>query len=103
MRRPRGARMSPAHVLSAARPHQLRANVPASFAAVPSQLSMWLNDTYGDCVTAEEAFAKAAWSVMLGLPELFVPDSEVESWARQNGFLNGAVLSDVMAAMAKSG
>jgi hypothetical protein len=86
-----------------ARPHQLRANVPTSFGAVPLQLSMWLNDTDGDCVTAEEAFAKAAWFAYIGGPELFVPDSEVQAWASAGGFLNGAVLSDVLEAMAKSG
>src|SRR5277367_5237295 len=99
----RGAIMSPRHVLAAAYPHQIRANVPSSFGVVPPQLSMWLNDTDGDCVTAEEAFAKAAWSVMQGLPELFVPDSEVQTWATAGGFLNGAVLSDVLAAMQTSG
>jgi len=99
----RGAIMSPPRTLMMAKPHQLRANVPASFGIVPTQLSYWLNDTDGDCVTAEEAYAKAVWSIMQGLPELFIPDSEVQSWASKNGFLNGAVLSDVMAAMATSG
>jgi hypothetical protein len=99
----RGAYPSPWHVIAAAKPHQLRANVPASFGIVPSQLSMWLNDVDGDCVTAEEAFAKAVWSLMCGLPELFIPDSVVQSWASSNGFLNGADLPSVMAAMAKSG
>lgn len=101
--RPRGAIMSPPHRIMMARPHQLRANVPSSFGIVPKQLSMWLNDTYGDCVTAEEAFAKAAWSTMVGLPELFVPDAEVQRWASAGGFLNGAVLDEVLDAMAKSG
>jgi hypothetical protein len=102
MPRPRGAIMSP-HLYRMAQPHQLRANVPTSFGIVPTQLSMWLNDTYGDCVTAEEAYAKAVWSIMQGLPELFVPDSVVQQWASQNGYLNGATLTDVMATMAKSG
>ena len=56
-----------------------------------------------NCVTAEEAFAKAANSVILGLPELFVPDAEVQRWASAGGFLNGAILSDVLTAMTMSG
>jgi hypothetical protein len=99
----RGAIPTPRHRLAAAYPHQLRAGVPASFGVVPTQLSYWLNNEDGDCVTAEEAFAKAAWSVMQGLPELFVPDTEVQRWASANGFLNGAMVSDVLTAMAKSG
>ena len=103
MARPRGGIPSPRHVLAAAYPHQLTANVPAFFSAIPPQLSMWLNDTDGDCVTAEEAFAKGTWSVMQGLPDLFIPDSEVQSWASAGGFLNGAVLSDVLTAMTQTG
>jgi hypothetical protein len=64
---------------------------------------MWLNDQFGDCVTAEEAFAKAAYSVMNGQPEVFIQDSVVQTWATQNGFLDGANLTDVMDQMAKSG
>jgi hypothetical protein len=56
-----------------------------------------------NCVTAEEAFAKAAYSVMSGLSEVFVPDAEVQAWATQYGFLNGAELTDVMAQMAQTG
>lgn len=99
----RGAIMSPLRKRMMARPHQLRSNVPTSFAMVPSQLSEWLNDTDGDCVTAEEAFAKGAYSVFLGLPDLFVPDAVVLAWATKGKFLNGAVLTDVMDAMIKSG
>ena len=41
---------------------------------------MWLNDVDGE-VTAEEAAAKAVYAVGLGLPELYVPDAEVQRWA----------------------
>ena len=64
----------------------------------PARLSMWLNDTYGDCVTAEEAFARACH-----LPEIFVPDAEVLAWATANGDLNGAELTAVLDQMATSG
>ena len=47
----------------------MRRKAPAQFAYVPKQLSMWGNDQYGDCVSAEEAFAKACYS-----PEIFIDD-----------------------------
>ncbi len=100
---PRGARPSPRHKLQAATPHKIVQAAPAQFAIVPRQLSVWLNDTYGDCVTAQEAYAKAVWSVQSGLPELFVPDAEVKRWASKYGFLNGADLPTVMDRMAKDG
>jgi hypothetical protein len=99
---PRGARPTPRHKLLAAHPHIRRATFPAQYAIVPTQLSMWGNSQYGDCVSAEEAYAKAVWSIMCGLAETF-PEQEVIAWAEKNGFLNGADLTDVMTAMAKSG
>jgi hypothetical protein len=52
----------------------------------------------GNCVSAEEAFAKACY-----MPEIFIPASEVESWASQHGVLNGADLSSVMDWMKEKG
>jgi hypothetical protein len=99
----RGLIPTPRHKLLAAIPFRmLKAPLP-NFAVVPKQLGFWGNQQYGDCVTAEEAYAKAVWSVMCGLPELFIPESEAIRWASANGFLNGANLTDVMDAMAKSG
>lgn len=100
---PRGARPSPRYKLQAATPHRPIKAAPAQFAVVPKQLSAWYNDQYGDCVTAQEAFSKAAWSVQCGLPELFIPDAEVKRWASKYGFLNGANLTDVMDQMQKDG
>ena len=101
--RPRGARRSPAHKAFAAPAHKAQA-VPDSFGVVPPQLSYWDNSTYGDCVSAEEAAAKAQFSLMNGgTTELFILQSEVVNWASYNGFLNGADLTSVMEAMAKSG
>ena len=100
---PRGAKPTPRHKLCGATPHKIAAAPPAQFSVVPKQLSYWLNDSRPDCVTAEEAFAKAAFSVMAGLPELFIPDAEVGAWATSHGFLNGANLTDVMDAMAQKG
>jgi len=58
----------------------------------------WGNLTDGDCVTAEEAFAKAA-----AVPQLFFDAPTVISWAAKHGFLDGAELPEVMGAMEKSG
>ena len=99
----RGARPSSRHALLAAVPYQRKATYPAQFAIVPSQLSYWGNQQDGDCVTAEEAYAKAAWSIASGLPELFVPEQEAVRWAAKNGYLNGASLTEVMDSMAQSG
>jgi len=99
----RGARPTPHHKLMAAPRHRAVVAPPPQFAVVPKQLSVWGNDTYGDCVSAEEAFAKAVWSVSCGLPETFATTAEVVAFARQHGFLNGADLSEVMDAMKAAG
>lgn len=93
---PRGARPTPRHKLAAAVPHIPRAVPPPQVAYVPTTLSMWLNDRYGDCVTAEEAFAKDACGI-------FIQDDTVKSFASLYGFLNGAGLTDVMDQMARAG
>lgn len=98
----RGARPTPRHKLAAAAPHRA-VTVPSCSLVFPKQISMWGNSTFGDCVSAEEAFAKAAWSTMLGLPETFITDATVVSWALKNGYLNGADLTDVMTSMSQSG
>lgn len=100
---PRGAIPTPRHRLLRAHTFRPAATPPAEFATVPKKLDMWGNDQYGDCVTAQEAFAKAVWSVQCGLPETFIPTENVISWARQHGFLNGANLDEVMTAMARQG
>jgi hypothetical protein len=71
---------------------------PAQFGIVPAKLSIWGNSTYGDCVSAEEWFAKACHT-----PEIFLDDASCVAWAKSHGFLNGADLSEVMDAMAKDG
>src|SRR5947207_3360303 len=76
---------------------------PPQVAMVPNQLSMWLNDVDGDCVTAEEAFAIAAYSTFLGLPEVFIPDSSVMAFCNHFNVLNGAELLPVIQDMESSG
>ena len=101
---PRGARRSPPHILAAAMPHTIVRAVPAQFVGLAAQLDYWGNNQYGDCVSAEEAHAKAAWSQgYCGLSELFVPSQTIIDWAQKHGYLNGADLSSVMDDMAKDG
>lgn len=100
---PRGAKPSPRFKLQAAQPFRPTATAPAQFCIVPPQLSYWRNNVSGCCVTSQEAFSKAVWSIQCGLPELFVPDAEVERWAKKNGAWNGATLTGVMDRMQKSG
>ena len=86
-----------------ATPRHVAKATPASFVAIPAQLSYWGNDVDGCCVTSEEFFAKAVWYQYVGGKELFLSYQSATSWARANGFLNGAVITDVMDAMAKVG
>jgi hypothetical protein len=94
----RGARPSPRHRLAGAMPHVVTISTPPAFLWKPKQISMWGNDVNGDCVTAEEAFAKACHS-----PEFFITDEEVISWATANGVLNGAELVQVLDIMQMGG
>jgi hypothetical protein len=94
----RGAIPSPRHKLAAALPFAPSAEIPPQWARIPQQLSRWNNSRYGDCVTAEEAFAKIA-----DPPNIFITEDEVVRWAGQHGYLNGAMLTDVMDDMIKSG
>ncbi len=99
---PRGAKPNPRHRLLSISPHTVLQTPPPQFAVVPPQLSMWDNDKDGCCVTTEEAFGKAVYSIICGLPELFVPVQEVVRFASKHGFLNGATLTDVMDVMKSS-
>jgi hypothetical protein len=99
-RLPRGAIPSPRHELAAAMPHvpDPRISVPPSFLKWPVKMSSWNNYVYGDCVTAEEAFAKAT-----AAPETFIPEAVVVAWATAHGYLNGANLTAVMTTMQTQG
>ena len=55
---------------------------PQSFLMWPVQMSSWNNYTYGDCVSAEEAFAKAT-----AAPQIFIPEATVVAWATTHGYL----------------
>ncbi|MGO8758640.1 MAG: hypothetical protein ACLQG3_10995 [Terracidiphilus sp.] len=94
----RGARPSPRHRLAAAMPHVITGPTPPQVLYQPAQLSFWLNNQYGDCVSAEEAFAKACYT-----PEIFITDATVLAFAQQNNLLNGADLAQVLDLMESNG
>jgi hypothetical protein len=99
-RLPRGAIPSPRYELAGAMPHvpDPKISVPPSFLMWPVKMSYWDNSTYGDCVSAEEAFAKAT-----AAPQTFIPEATVVAWASANGYLNGATLTGVMTTMQTQG
>jgi hypothetical protein len=99
-RLPRGAIPSTRAELAAATPHvpDPKIKVPPSFLMWPTQMSSWNNYVYGDCVSAEEAFAKAT-----ATPQTFIPLATVVAWAKANGYLNGASLAAVLTTMETKG
>jgi len=95
----RGALPTPRHLLSAAMPFGMAiVGAPLNHIVVPKKINMWGNDVHGDCVTAEEAFAKACHS-----PEIFIPKKLVIQWATQHGVLEGAYLHQVLQWMQTDG
>jgi hypothetical protein len=101
----RGRRPTPLSILIHATRHVTHPRPPNSL-ILPARISMWHNDTNGDCVTAEEAFAKACHRP----EEIFITDEEVEEWATTHGPLphppgwyEGANLYEVMQAMQTGG
>jgi hypothetical protein len=93
----RGAIPSPRSALAAATPFVVVA-APPTFIIVPKTLSFWGNYSDGDCVTAEEAFAKACNN-----PEIFISENEVITWATAHGILQGANLVEVLQWMETGG
>ncbi len=95
--KPRGLKPTPRHKLLAVKQFSPRAvALPASVTYVPAKLSMWDNDVDGICVTAEECFNQDAMGV-------FITDATCVPWARKNGYLDGATLTEVMDSMIASG
>lgn len=94
--KPTGATPTSRAKLCAATPHTVRGTTPAQFLTLPSQLSYWLNNQYGDCVTAEEAFAKACAGILIS-------DDTVRAWAEQHFVMNGATLDSVLTMMVTDG
>ena len=94
----RGAIPTPRSALAAAVPYSAPVGAPPNFIVIPKQISMWGNDVHGNCVTAEEAFAKACNN-----PEIFISDDQVISWATKHDVLEGAYLPQVMTWMQDDG
>ena len=94
----RGAIPTPRSVLAAATHYVAAVGAPPNFITVPQTISFWGNYYHGDCVTAEEAFAKACNS-----PEIFISENEVIAWATNHNVLEGAYLPQVMQYMQTDG
>ena len=94
----RGAIPSPRSALAAAVPYTALIGAPPDLIMKPQKISWWGNYVHGDCVTAEEAFAKACNN-----PEIFISDAEVIAWATRHGVLEGAHLTQVMTWMQNDG
>jgi hypothetical protein len=97
----RGAAPSMRSALAAAVPHTAAAGAPPpqpNFLILPHQISSWGNFDHGDCVTAEEAFAKACHK-----PEIFITDQIAIGWATKHDVLDGANIHQVMQWMQKGG
>ncbi len=103
-----GAKRTPQHRVLAAidagklRVHKVAGTTPAQFAMVPKQMSYWLNDQEGDCVSAEEAAAVAAYSTICGT-EYFVKDATVQTFCTKYGTCDGADLLSVLQQMQSDG
>src|SRR3954447_16676628 len=95
----RGALPTPRSILAAATPHAASLlGAPPEYIVIPPKLSMWGNDVHGDCVTAEEAFAKACYQ-----PEIFISEAEAIHWATRHGVLEGAYINQVLDWMVNDG
>jgi hypothetical protein len=97
-RMPRGAFPSPRSKIRSAPAFAERGHLPPTHVKIPAELSFWGNETYGDCVTAEEAFAKACYA-----PEIFITEDTAINWAERHNVLNSAVISVVLETMITDG
>ena len=73
---PRGLVPTPEEALKAARVYvpRISGEIPSCFLQWPIRMSYWGNNEYGDCVSAEEAFAKAAAPGYYFIPDCTVLD-----------------------------
>ena len=94
----RGASPSLRSALAAAMPHVPAVGASPNFLTLPHQISSWGNFDHGDCVTAEEAFAKACYR-----PEIFITDQIAMAWATKHHVLEGANIHQVLEWMQNGG
>lgn len=92
----RGAKPTPRHKLAGAMPHAVVGPTPPHVLYLPQKMSMWGNDVFGDCVTAEEAFAKDCDGIYIGT-------HKAVKWARRHWGLNGAGLWEILTLMQTDG
>lgn len=95
---PRGlVKSTPEKRVKVAKAPRLRdAAAPENYVTICPSYDIAGNDQYGICVSAEEVNHWRAWSVASGYPMVVIPTNTVIAWARKYGFLNGAMLPDVM-------
>lgn len=96
---------TPADLFAAAAPYVPIPAPPPNFIRKPQRISAWGNVDYGfggnaypNCVTAEEAFAKACDN-----PEIFISDDYVIAWAKAHNTHIGAQPLGVMRLMRSDG
>lgn len=95
----RGAWRTHKDIIDAAEKHVVVGTVvPPALLMWPVQMNPWGNYGLGDCVTAEEAFAKAT-----AVPQQFFSQKNVINWARAHGYAQGAALPAVMSTMQTDG
>ena len=99
----RGARPTPRHKLAAAAKHRKTTVTPPQAAWLGPILEMWLNDQFGNCVSAEECAAIACYSAGVGLPEVHITDDVLKAFCQKNDLLNGADLDQVIQLMQSQG
>jgi hypothetical protein len=93
----RGAHATAKHRIAAAAPHVPAKATPPQLIRIPKgPLSMWGNDQYGNCVTAEEFFAKACDGFDMGYHKAVV-------WAKNHWAQNGAGLWEILTLMQTQG
>lgn len=79
--------------------HVTVANYPANWSIVSPANSMFLNDTYGDCVLAGEGVnINAHWYFTTGKP-VIISDQEIQTYGSNHDILNGADLLQVIGMM----
>lgn len=94
---PRGAKPSPRKVISDAKKFQSLHTTPPQYVNIPTWLSMWGNDQYGNCTGAETFFARSASAGLKGT------DGEAITFSRSAGVLDGGVISAVLDFEASNG
>ncbi len=95
-----GATPSSRLSLLRAAPHIVLVAPPVNKAYVPKSRNVFNNSSFGDCVTAEEAFAQTCVHADL---DANVLSPIAVAWARSHGVLNGAALDQVLDWMAEKG